>query len=220
MKNATRVFASTFGAIMALAGIEHGIGEILQGNVAPAGLMILSWPDAEFFRNLSGEPAMTIIPNLLITGIFAVLISLALLIWSVWFVDRKSGSLVMILLSIAMLLFGGGIFPPIFAVIIGIVATRIQSPLTWWRDHISNRFRGYPAKFWPWFYAVCIIAWFALLVGPGILGYYFGIDSEFIVLMLMGFAFGLFILTLFSGFARDALRQSEPGARSFTTPSI
>ncbi len=42
MKNATRVFASTFGAIFALAGIEHGIGEIFQGNVAPSGIMILS----------------------------------------------------------------------------------------------------------------------------------------------------------------------------------
>ncbi len=40
MKSAIRVFASTFGSLMALAGIEHGIGEILQGNVPPTGTMI------------------------------------------------------------------------------------------------------------------------------------------------------------------------------------
>jgi len=91
MKNATRVFTSTFGAIMALAGIEHGIGEIFQGNIAPSGIMILSWPESEFFRNLGGEPAMTVIPNLFITGILAILVSLALLIWSVLFVHRKNG---------------------------------------------------------------------------------------------------------------------------------
>ena len=113
MRNATRVFASTFGAIMALAGIEHGIGEIFQGNVAPSGIMILSWPESEFFRNLGGEPAMTVIPNLLITGILAILVSLALLVWAILFVQRKNGGLIMILLSIAMLLVGGGIFPPI-----------------------------------------------------------------------------------------------------------
>ena len=93
MKNATRVFASTFGAIFALAGIEHGIGEIFQGNVAPSGIMILSWPESEFFRSLGGEPAMTIVPNLLVTGILAILFSLILLVWATLFVQRKNGGL-------------------------------------------------------------------------------------------------------------------------------
>jgi hypothetical protein len=34
--------ASTFGVLAGLAGIEHGIGETLQGNVAPDGMMIFS----------------------------------------------------------------------------------------------------------------------------------------------------------------------------------
>jgi hypothetical protein len=51
MRNATKIFTSTFGAIMALAGIEHGIGEVLQGNVAPNGIMILSRPNRNS-RNL------------------------------------------------------------------------------------------------------------------------------------------------------------------------
>ncbi len=42
MRSATQVTVSTFGTIMALAGIEHGIGEILQGNLAPSGIVFPS----------------------------------------------------------------------------------------------------------------------------------------------------------------------------------
>src|SRR5512135_3094637 len=153
MKNATKVFASTFGAIMALAGIEHGIGEVLQGNVAPAGIMILSWPDSVFFRSLGGEPAMTIIPNLLVTGILAILISLIMLVWATLFIQRKNGGLILILISIVMLLVGGGIFPPILGIMLGAVGTRINAPLTWWRAHLSVGLRHLLGKMWPWSFA-------------------------------------------------------------------
>jgi len=209
MNTSIKAITSTYGAIMALAGIEHGIGEILQGNVRPDELMILSWPESEFFRNLAGEPAMTIIPNLRVTGILAVLFSMALLIWSIWFVHRKYGSLVMILLSIAMLLFGGGIFPPILAILIGIVAAKIHSPLTGWLKHANNRFWGYLINLWHWFYYASIIAWIALFIGPGILGYFFGIDSAAMVMVFICLAFGLFTITLITGFARDAIRKYQ-----------
>ncbi|GAI04081.1 unnamed protein product [marine sediment metagenome] len=42
MRNATKTTVSTFGAIIGIAGIEHGIGEILQGNMPPAGIVIES----------------------------------------------------------------------------------------------------------------------------------------------------------------------------------
>jgi hypothetical protein len=45
MKSATRVTVSTFGSIAGLAGIEHGIGAPLQGNVAPEGVRISSCVD-------------------------------------------------------------------------------------------------------------------------------------------------------------------------------
>ena len=70
--SATRITVSTFGAMAGLAGIEHGIGEILQGGAAPEGVMILSWPDSGFFRILGGEPAMTVVPDLLVTGVLGV----------------------------------------------------------------------------------------------------------------------------------------------------
>jgi len=53
MRSAIKVTVSTLGALMGLAGIEHGIGETLQGNIAPDGMMILSWPGSAFFLALS-----------------------------------------------------------------------------------------------------------------------------------------------------------------------
>ena len=97
MRSATKVTVSTFGALAGLAGIEHGIGETLQGNIAPDGMMILSWPGSALFRILAGEPAMTIVPNLFVTGMLAILFSLVFLVWATMFVQRKNGGLVLIL---------------------------------------------------------------------------------------------------------------------------
>ncbi len=173
MRNATRVTVSTFGAVAALAGFEHGIGEVLQGNVTPDGVMILSWPGSAFFRIVGGEPAMTIIPNLLVTGILTILVSLIFLAWATLFVQRKNGGLVMILLSIVLLLVGGGIFPPVLGIIIGGIGTKINAPLTWWRVHLSPGLRHLLGKVWPWSFIACLIAWLSLFPGINILGYFF-----------------------------------------------
>lgn len=209
MRNATRIFVSTFGAIMALGGLEHGVGEILQGNVVPGGMMIQSWPEAEFFRNVGGEPAMTVIPNLLITGILAVLTSLAMLVWIVVFVHRKNSSFIVMLLSIAMLLAGGGIFPPVLLVLMGVLATRIHAPLAWWRAHLSPGFRNFLQKLWPWSYIGCIITWLSALLGPGLLGYFFGVNSPALILTILCLALGFLLLTIFTGFAYDISRPQQ-----------
>lgn len=129
--NTTRVTVSTFGTLAGLEGIEHGIGEVLQSNSAPEALVILSWPGLEAFRILAGEPAMTIVPNLLATGIVAIAVSLVFLVWVTVFVQRRHGGLILVLLSVAMLLLGGGFGPPILGVIVGLAATRINAPLGW-----------------------------------------------------------------------------------------
>lgn len=92
--SATRTVVSTFGLLAGLAVIEHGVGEILQGSVGPEEPVIESWPDSEAFEILGGEPALTVIPNLLVTGTAAVIVAVAVLVWSVRFVDRRHGGLV------------------------------------------------------------------------------------------------------------------------------
>jgi len=204
MKNATKIFTSTFGVIMALAGLEHGIGEVLQGNVAPNGIMILSWPEAEFFRSLGGEPAMTIVSNLLVTGILAILFSLALLVWVTQFIQRKNGVQVMILLSLALLLFGGGIFPPVLSILIAADGTRNNAPLTWWRTDCPIRLQVFLGRLWPWSYTAGILAWLCLLPGIPILEYFSGeINPDLILVVLLG-ALGSLPLTAISGFSWDS----------------
>jgi hypothetical protein len=216
MKNATKVTVSTLGFLMGVAGIEHGIGEILQGNIAPNGIMFPSWPDSPFFQIVGGEPAMSIIPNLLVTGILAILFSLFFLVWATMFVQRKNGGLVLILLSIAMLLVGGGIFPPVMGIIIGALGTRINAPLTWWRTHLSVGLQHFLEKVWSWSFIACIIAWLLLFPGINILGYFFGVNDPNLTIGFILFALGSLLLTIFSGFAYDIQKQ----ANLHETPSM
>lgn len=60
--------ATLFGALAGVGGLVHGIGEVLQGNVAPEGLIINSWTVGPIATNMGGEPGMTIVPNLQITA--------------------------------------------------------------------------------------------------------------------------------------------------------
>jgi hypothetical protein len=208
MRKATKATVSTFGALAGLVGIEHGIGETLQGNIVPEGIVILSWPESAFFSVLAGEPAMTIVPNLLITGILAILFSLLFIAWAILFVQRKNGGLVLILLAIVMLLFGAGFGPPLLGIIVGIAGTRIHAPLTWWRSHLSGS-RHLLGKLWPWFLGGSLIAWLLLFPGLNILWYFFGIDSPSLTSITILLAFGSLLLTIFSGFAHDIGRQSH-----------
>ena len=137
MRSATKTNVSTFGAIIGIAGIEHGIGEILQGNMPPAGIIIKSWPNSDLYKPLAGEPAMTIIPNLFLTGILAIMISVLLTIWVMKFIEKKHSKLVLFLLSIALLLFGGGFGPPLIGFILSIAGTKINSQFNWLNNHIS-----------------------------------------------------------------------------------
>lgn len=207
MENATRLTVSTFGTVMGLAGIEHGIGEILQGSIRPAGLMIMSWPEADFFRIVQGEPAMTVIPNLLVTGILAVFFSLLFTIWAIWFVQQKYGGLGLILLAVVMLLVGGGIFPPVLGLLIGLVATRVHKPLTRKGSPRLSGLQQLLGKIWPGSYALCVVSWLLLFPGVNVLDYFFNISSEGLVFLLILTAIGSLVLTITSGLIIDTNRK-------------
>ena len=201
MNRATRVVASLFGIFAGFGGPEHGYFEILQGNVKPDSLMIaaIGLPcEPEKVWNLC-EPAMTVIPSYLATGILAFIIGIVTMIWAAAFIQRKNGGLVLILLSIALLLLGGGLFPPLIGIVGGLVGTRINAPLTWWRRHLSGKLLSFLANLWPW----TIVALFVWLFGQFILGYFF---NEFLLktaLIIPLFIFGLLILTVITAFAYD-----------------
>jgi hypothetical protein len=208
MRNATRVMVSTMGAIMGLASLEHGIGEVLQGNVAPQGIVFPSWPDSAFFRIVGGEPAMSLVPNLLETGILTVLVSLILLVWATLFVQRPKGGLGMILLCLILLLVGGGIFPPIIGIMLGGVGTQIHSPVTTRHARPSAGLGSMLAKMWPGLFVACLVAWLVLFPGINLLGYFFGVNDSNLTVAVIFFALGSLALTILAGLTHDAQRRA------------
>lgn len=208
MHSATRAVTSAFGVLAALAGAEHGVGEILQGNVRAAGLMIQSWPGSPFFRIEAGEPAMTIVPNLLASGVLTILVSLVFLVWALGFAHRKHGGLALVGLSIVLLLVGGGFGPPLLGIIVGLTATRIGAPLTWLRTRLAPTIRRALSVSWPWAFAVCMGAWLMLVPGLPILNYTLGVEDPALVVALFFSAMGLLALTIVSGLARDVERHA------------
>jgi hypothetical protein len=159
----------------------------------------------------ASERALTIIPNYFVTGVIAMIVSFIVIIWSTAFIQRKYGGLVLILLSIALLLVGGGIAPIDLAIIAGVVATRINKPLTWWRTHLSVNVRRTLAKLWPWSFIGSLLLFFITLE-INIFGWFFGINGlnnlMNIVWTLAYVMLGLFLLTVISGLAHDSLREN------------
>jgi hypothetical protein len=206
--SAARITTAIFGVLAGLGGLTHGIGEILQGNVTPAGMFIVSWTQGPIATHMGGDPAMTIVPNLLITGVLAIVVSLATIVWAVAFVQRKHGGTVLILLSIVMLLVGGGVGPPIIGILAGIAGTSINAPLTWWRTHLSNNVRRFLARLWPWIFGASLVNGVFLFVGAIILVYSFGWGNADLYLNSFFFAVVSLLLTIITGIAYD-LQSTE-----------
>jgi hypothetical protein len=197
MKSALRITSSSLGIYAGLLGIEHGFFEILQGNIAPGGLMINAigvpcQPDAVWH---ACYPALTLIPNLLATGILAVVAGLSVLTWAAAFVQGKQGGLILLLLSILMLVVGGGFVSTFIGVIAGVAGSRINAPLTWGWSRSVNGLR-FLTKLWPWTLTLLAV-W---IPGSWIMGYFFsGAMLATGFLLFLFFDIGLPLLTVFSG---------------------
>lgn len=219
MNQATRINVATVGAIFGLSGMTHGFAETLQGNTPTGGLFIYAIaPGSSWTRWADGgEAAFTIVPNFLATGILAMLVGLAIIVWSLGFVQRRSGPTVFLLLFVLLFLVGGGIGQVVFFLPAWAVATRIHAPLTWWRRALPAGLRHGLALAWP---ALLTVASAVMLVALAfaIFGAIPGVaDMERalnITLSLVGAALLGFLLAFVAGFAtdiaRDARRVGQP----------
>ena len=185
--------------------MEHGYFETLQGNAVPNGTRILAVSPSELPFPFGHEPAMTIIPNFLVTGILAIIFGLLIVIWAAVFVQKKNGGVVLFLLSIILLLVGGGFGPITLLITASVAATRIDKPLTWWRSHLAANLRRLLAKLWPWSFIAAIL-WVPVEFA---LGNIFGVKNDpKLNLPLCYPLLGLFTLTLITGFAHDSRDRS------------
>jgi hypothetical protein len=209
MNHTTRTTIAVLGLIVGMAGLEHGIGEVLQGNAPPPAVVIRSWPDTPAFDILGGEPAMTLVPNLLASGVLSILVALALMAWVTLFIDSKHGALVLILLSLVLLLVGGGFGPPLLGLILGLAATRINAPLKGWHTYVPAGLRRLLAQAWPWLLGACLVAWLSMFPGTVLASYFFGVEDEAVVYALALGMFSLLFLTIAAAFSRDVNAQPQ-----------
>jgi len=218
MKSTVRIVATTFGIIVALAGLEHGVGEILQGNVPPPGVVFESWPDSRFLEILSGEPAMSIIPNLLIAGVLTIFFSLALIAWSGAGMRTPYGGIGLILLSLILLLVGGGLGPPFMLLVVGLAATRIHRPLSWWRGRSVGSPPPFLARFWRVALVASVLGYLALLPGIPIAEQLIGPLDATVVVAVILFSFASFFGAIVAALAADSYSSMTPSDQ--VAPSI
>lgn len=209
----TRITTSTLGVFFGLfSSINHGIFEILQGNKPTNGLVINAIGEMQKFWPEGTEPAFTLIPNFRMTGIASILVGIAIIIWSIWFLPGKHGRTVYLGLFILSFLVGGGMGQAFFFIPAWAFATRMGKPLNGWRKIL-------PRKIWP----VLSQLWIVLLIAAigimlialemAIFGYFPGVsDLEKLMNINMVFVFTsafLFILTFIAGFGHELLRQES-----------
>jgi hypothetical protein len=194
---AMRKVVGIFGVLAAMAGVEHGVGEILQGPVAPDGPVFRSWPGNEAFEVLDGEPALTVIPNLLASGIASVLVAALLGAWAVTGMRRRHGPLLLAGLSLLLLAVGGGFGPPLLGLILAAGASRLGFPARS-PGAISHSL----AAVYPWAFGAGLLGYLGLVPGTVVLQAVWGPPAEAVVYGLMMLAFGGVILTLAAARAR------------------
>ena len=146
--NATRVIVTTIGVIFGVAGFNHGFFEFLQGNTPTGGLFIHAIGDAQRFWPQGTEDAFTIIPNFMITGILAMLLGVTIIIWSLRFIQEPYGPTGFLVLFILLFLVGGGIGQIAFFIPAWAFATRMNKPLTWWRNVLPRSTWPFLSKLW------------------------------------------------------------------------
>lgn len=195
MKNPFYITTAFLGIYAGLIAIQHGIFEILQGSHAPEGLTfnaigIPCQPEVVWHACF---PAMTLIPNLLLTGIAAILGGLTICAWAIVFAERRHGGLVLGALSLLALLVGGGFVPVwiglVAAVTVRLLGVPVKPDRTDWRT---------VSTLWPW-PLVLMALW---LPGSWLLGHFFSAAMLSAGnLLFLVFDIGMPILAAASGLA-------------------
>ena len=204
--NALRVTAAVFGAYAGFLGCEHGFFEALQGNSTPAAarIMAVSGPGLPF--PFGHEPALTVLPNYVATGILAMIIGLTIIAWSSMFVQRKHGAVVLALLSSLLFLFGGG-FGPVSLLIAAVIAAAGsgKSPGSG-RQLLSPLLRQASARLWPWMLSAALV-WVPFELVLGLIFHLTNDPQQRLnnLNLLLSYPLLIFIaLTVATGFARQA----------------
>ncbi|MDH5394075.1 MAG: hypothetical protein OEY11_12875 [Gammaproteobacteria bacterium] len=202
--SAAKSIAMSFGILAALGGMVHGVGEVLQGSVEPAGIFVSSWTQGPIALYFDGDPAITIIPDMFYTGVITLFVSLFMLVYAIAYLDKNNAGLVQIMLSVVLLLVGGGIGPPTLALLAGIAGLGINSRHSWWRKHVKANTQYYLCKAWPFVFLICLANGLFNVVGHVVAAYCFAPASADVFLNSFLLAIPLLVASIISGVAYDS----------------
>ncbi|MCE1255679.1 MAG: hypothetical protein LWX83_19270 [Anaerolineae bacterium] len=212
MNRSIKNIVSTVGIVLALSGLDHGFFEVLQGNTPTPGIGIQAIGPHHQMWLYGSEGAISLIPNFLWSGLASITVSLIIILWSLFFLQKKHGATVFLLLFLTLFAVGGGFAQIIFFLPAWAVATRINSVI-YWPKFLSENFRRWLAGIWQ---VTLSIAAASFLIGLAIAitGYVPGVDKEnygLILIICWTFVFGggwfMFLLTYLAGFAFDAIAR-------------
>lgn len=203
---AIQVIVATIGIIFGIGGMGHGFFETLQGNTATNGYIIDAIGEANRMWLYGNEPAFTLIPNFLVTGIAAMLVGALVIIWSAGFMHRQHASLVFLLLFILLFAVGGGIAQVIFFMIGWAMSTRIHKPLKWWKRVLPLATHSFLSKLWrPFLIVSTLLILYTLQIA--IFGFVPGITDpdriSIVMVSTLGIGLLFLILAFISGCAHD-----------------
>ena len=207
MKNkATKIITIVFGILLAFAGFEHGLFETLQGNKPTGGCFVPSiGPEIRWWIH-GTEDAVTLIPNYLITGICAMCVGISIMVWSLFYLDKKHSATVFLILFILLVLVGGGVgFIPFF-ITTWAYATRMNKSLDWWKRKIKPKKDKRISASWLYTLIGVALCWL-IAIEIAIFGYVPGIEDPDTRLAIcwwfLLFAYILIHVTYILGFVYD-----------------
>jgi hypothetical protein len=212
----TRTVAAALGAMVGVSGLDHGFFETLRGNAPTSSLVVTAIGPGQRMWVHGTEEAFTIVPNFLLAGILSIFLGLAVIVWSVGFIDRPHGASVFLALSGLMFLAGGGIGMLVFVALGWAIARRIRRPISWWRSLPSGLAAGL-ARTWRILIALGLVL-YAFALEVAIAGVVPGVEDPDVRqylcwLALLGMLAAV-ILALGGASAAEASAAERPAGRS------
>jgi len=194
------VLAITF----AISGLHHGFFEILQGN-KPTNNLIIQSISIEYQHWKNGEEAFSLIPNYLLTGISAILVSLLIIINSIILINKSYYNKILLLLFVVLTMVGGGIAHVVFFIPMLVYSTRRNKELKIYKKILPEIISIVAAKIWKYLLIIASLC-FIIAIEISVFGIYGLKDDRKILSICWSFLFSSLVfinLTYISGIAKD-----------------
>ena len=156
--NATKLLVNTYSILVGLTAIVHGFYETLQGNEPIKESLIDAIGPKQRLWEYSILHAVSYAPTYMIAGILAIIMGILVIVWSLFFIEKRLRTIILFFLIILTFLVGGGYGAPLSLGLLAILASlRINNPILKLNDYLSSSIKVLTIKLWPTSLIVFII---------------------------------------------------------------